>query len=925
MAKSQTLQDLLSGSIKSSGQYRSSGALDDKIDDDGDRGFTGINQRMQLNQLLPSEVRESVNGRMDGFWKPRKNVVAVSPPLTNGGTPMNLPFLIMPSPYYKAISAASYSSNLVTITIVGHGFTVGTSGNVTLSGITFTGTNYNGTVLMTVATVDTLTFPVSGVTAVALGATPRITQLVINDAAASEVLASCVFSDPNSKNKEYVIVALESIAKKIDLKDYTVTDIKYPSGQTVNAPCDMIQAFDKIFIFRDQIQSLEYIPEGRKPKAVSQSGSTTATVTLFDHGLRTGDSFEISGLAGTSPPDGSFVVASVTNKDVFTFIAGSSTTQTFEVGASTLKCGFSLVAGGTYVQPTQYVLSAGDFMIVGNLVSIAYYDDVLLGDTIAIRSSSESGQTSGLVLGSRFVVSNRFDPVLSKSISGTPVKTAGVGEFTGTYKVTIVTATPHNFLIGNPIVITGNHVNLNGNRFVTGIVDSTTFETHVVSNPALSAGGSVIGGDGFQFIINADDVSAYVTAGESLSATPIISKVTSSGIGFSHMPAPPWATYFQRRLWMPFYYDVKGTELAPTYPSRKITDELLVSDILDSNVYDQIYNQFRITGGTSDYIVGLQPFFDDTLVVLNRNSIHSINGANGSLQDTSVRELTNEIGCLARKSVILRGNVIFFLSDAGIYGLEFLNDYNLRGTDEPLSKLVQPYIDRINRDLAQNSVAVFFDNRYYIALPLDSSVGAGDARGNNSILIFNFLNKGWESLDTYGDSGFSIKNFIIASAETRDRLYAVSANGGLHEIDSSESSVDRLSISNSSSDIVTPTINSYLTTRGYDFGSLDRKRFTDAQVNVQTLNGSTGEFDISFGAEDPDAAVSIGTTTQFLDGEILSPSYTGEAETASIRCRLGGIRGYTGTIIMKRTIGSPKIHSIRVSGSITNRQIISQK
>jgi hypothetical protein len=94
---------------------------------------------------------------------------------------------------------------------------------------------------------------------------------------------------------------------------------------------------------------------------------------------------------------------------------------------------------------------------------------------------------------------------------------------------------------------------------------------------------------------------------------------------------------------------------------------------------------------------------------------------------------------------------------------------------------------------------------------------------------------------------------------------------------------------------------------------------------MQNLVSATGEYAISFAAEDPDNALQIGTTTQFLGGTILSPSSPSEAETASIRCRLAGIRGYTGTLILTRTVGSPKINSIKVAGSVTNRQIISQK
>ena len=210
-------------------------------------------------------------------------------------------------------------------------------------------------------------------------------------------------------------------------------------------------------------------------------------------------------------------------------------------------------------------------------------------------------------------------------------------------------------------------------------------------------------------------------------------------------------------------------------------------------------------------------------------------------------------------------------------------------------------------------------------MALDSIPGANDAVGNNSVLVYNFKNEGWESLDTYGDSRFLIKNFISGGAGVRNELYAVTTNGGLHQIDANDSSVDRLNVSNVGNGLVTPSIYSSLTTRGYDMKTMERKRFTDAQVLMQNLAGETGEYLISFAAEDPDNASEIGTTTQFLGGTVLSPSSPNEAETASIRCRLAGIRGYTGTMILTRTIGSPKINSVKVAGSVTNRQIISQK
>ena len=825
-------------------QFRSTGGLDDSIAADGDRGFFAVNQRLQLNQLEAGEVRESLNGRMEGFWRPRKSVVSVSPVLTTGGVPLNLPFHILPSPYYLTISAVSYAANVVTITTsTNHGLGIGLPGNLIVSGLTFTGTNNNGVKAVTAATINTLTFPVTGVTAVALDTTPRITQIDINDAASSEVLASCMFSDPNESNKEYIIVALETLAKKIDLSTlppHTATTIPYPVGATVGSNCDMLQCFDKVMIMRDGQQALEWYPNGRAILSASSnataSPNTVVTMRVREHGLTAGSSVVIAGLTGGTPPNGTFTVATIVDQDSFTFVAsGISTSTTFVTTVATMTDGFTLSPGGAYTQPQTFVSSGNNVTVSSNLVSLTITGNltIFVGDVVVIYETTIP----------------EFSAIVGKQFQVTSASTTNI-----------------------------------------------QFFAPVANIAASGSTGQVEFGGRF-----------------------------TEGGGFMHQPGAPWATYFQRRLFVPFYYSQSGAFSAPVYTSRKISDEIAVSDILDTTTFDQIENQFRITGGTADYVVAMHGFYDDSLVVLNRNSIHLVAQTQGSLSDTVVKELTGEVGCLARKTVVMQANNMLFLADEGIYGLTFGNDYNLRGTEEPLSKNIQPYIDRINKNLAGESVAVYFNNRYYIAVPLDSVAGGNDARGNNAVLIYNFLNKGWESLDTYGDSRFLIKNFITASAGVRNNLYAVSSNGGLHQVDASDSSEDRLSVTNEDASVVTSAINSYVTSRGYDFKTLERKRFTDAQVQMQALVNEQAEYNIAFASEDPDSSVDVGSTTTFLGGTPLIANGVGESETASIRCRLGGVRGYTGTITLTRTIGSPKIHSIQVAGSITNRQILSQK
>ena len=892
-------------------QYRSTGGLDDAIASDGDKAFNSVNLRDQLNQLLLTEVRESVNGRMEGYWKPRKSVYSRTGALVSGGNPLQLPFLLVgtsvlitdavvasgvvtlttasnhgliagatlniqgiiytagtdPNGVFTATAAAtnsityplaggsglytvsnvtprtevitstskaftflSISSGTITITVT-HGFAVGTVGLARIAGLTFTGVDPNGDRVITYDSATTLRFTVAG--AVTVSGSGTLSQVPINDAAAGNVRASCLFSNPNEQSKEYVIVALDTVAKKIDLDTYAVTTITYPVSETVDVFTDMQQCFDKVILFRDRKQALVW------------NGIDAA----------------------------------------FTVMAGGNYTQPVIIDDTNNTVILNGVATVTH--------AAGHGLVEGDLIEI-----------IAIASSPPAGP----VIGDQYHVASV--PIVTKTITAVTHSTTTI----------TITSNSHGLVVGEEITVSG--LTQVGGSSINGTFLITAKTTNTINYVVTTAPTSVALGTLPQITIG-NTFTIYVDWVNHPLHTITFTKPQSSGGGFMHLPGAPWGTYFQRRLFVPYYYDQSGTGTI-TWVDRNIRDEVAISDILDENTYDQIYNQFRISGGTADQVVAMHGFFDDKMIVLNRNSIHSISNTSGNLTDTVVRELTGEVGCLARKTVLMRGNTMYFLSDNGVYGLEFLNDYNLRGMDQPLSKNIQPYIDRINPDKADKAVAVYFDNRYFLAVPLDSVAGANDAIGNNAVLVYNFLNKGWESIDTYGDSQFVITDYIKASGGVRDNLYAITSNGGLHQMEFAESINDRLSVSNIDSTIVTPQIAASLTSRGYNFASLERKRFTDTQIQMQNLAGETGEYSISFAAEDPDFATAIGTTSTFLGG-MLTPSTANEAETATIRCRIGGVRGFTGTLLLNRTQGSPKVHSIMVAGSVTNRQIISQK
>ena len=909
--------------------YRSTGAFDDQILGDGDVGFVGVNQRLQLNQLQAGEVRESLNGRMEGYWKPRKGVLDRTSALTTGGVPLQLPFLLIDSA--KSITDATIpATNTIRIEVTGHGFPSGSSGWAAVSGLAGD-LEVNGNFLLTYYDADHLEYTVSGISSLS-DTTGLLSQAAINDNAAANVRASCLFSDPNSGNEESVIIALDTEAKKVSLADFSVTSIAYPPGQALGADTDMIQVFDKVMLFRDGQQAFEWYPNGRPVISASQSGDTV-TMKVSKHGLLAGASIVVTGLTGGVDANGTHTVLSVVDEDTFTFKLNYMViTGTLNPDATGTLPYAGIFGGAPYWQDPaggtiiQWIGAPDNWWIIIEPTPPAGFAS-WVSDSTTLAATPTPDLATNWVPGPSFV---------APTATGTP--SVDLLSQTVTFGITDAVATDGFTLSPGGIYtqpqtfnIQAKDVEVVNGKVTATVTGNTTVEAGdviVVYTSATAALSSMVGK---QFVV----VSATTTTIEWYA--PVGDYNTSSsdafefggqfsvGAGFIHQPGAPWGVHFQRRLWVPFYYEQSGAYNSVTYTSRKITDEIAVSDILDTTTFDQISNQFRISGGTADYVVAMHGFFDDGMIVLNRNSLHIIQGTQGSLNDTVVKELTSEVGCLARKSIVMRGNAMFFLSDDGVYAVEFLDQYNLRGADEPISKNIQPYIDRISSQYADKAVGVIYENRYYLAVPLDSAPNAGDAKGNNSILVFNFLNKAWESLDTFGDTEFLIEDFIVGSADTRNNLYAVTANGGLHELEAVETANDRLNVTNLGTTAIDAPINARLTTRGYDFQNLDRKRFTDAQVNIQTLAGEQGEYEIEFAAEDPDTAVQIGTTSDFLGGELLTPSVEGESETASIRCRLGGVRGFTGTMILTRTVGSPKINSVKVSGSVTNRQIISQK
>jgi len=618
------------------------------------------------------------------------------------------------------------------------------------------------------------------------------------------------------------------------------------------------------------------------------------------HGIIDGTGVNASGLSytGLINPNGNFI-ATVVDSDTITYtVTGLDSTPTGTMTVTGMK--IDSTAGN-------FIEASCEFSDPNN-DSESYVACVATNSTVLVKTA-DSGSTTVILTypagetvpeGSTVIQAFNKLYIFRKGdiamewdgdISSPAFSLVGNGDYTQPVRlgdggantvisdgVVTVTATAHGLSVGEVVVVTES-----SDALVVG--DSYT----VASVPDANT---------FTFYAQYDDESSHNNH---------YSKKTSQGLGFSHMPAPEFGVYHQRRLIVPYQYDVTGSTGSAVVTDRNIVDEALFSDILDADTYDRIYGQFRFNAGAADFIVGFHSFSDDKLVVFNRNSIHIV--ANSLDLGSSVSQLiTNEVGCLARDSVQQIGNSMVFLSDNGVYGLNFIDLYNLRGQDVPLSASIEGTIKRINKAHASKAKSVYFDNRYYLAVPLDNSTT------NNALLIYNFLNKQWESIDSINDPDWEYSELTVAGEGDRRSVYAINRNGGVHQYESRIDDRD-LYIVQVGGTVTDAQVLSSAITRMFNLNSLDRKKWNNFDLHIQSSEDNTSDADLEAITENIDDIIDLSSISD-LNGSPLAID-----EDVSLRGRFGNRRAYGLQFKLTTTKGRPRLRALKVAGATSFRSL----
>ena len=273
---------------------------------------------------------------------------------------------------------------------------------------------------------------------------------------------------------------------------------------------------------------------------------------------------------------------------------------------------------------------------------------------------------------------------------------------------------------------------------------------------------------------------------------------------FESIPNSNQATYYQNRLWV-----VKGK------------DGLAASDVLEFTDYDPLANEFNLNTGNSDYIVATYPFGQNSLVAFKNKSILLLQNVEGSLSDVTVTEITRQVGVVGINGVTSIGPDLAYVSNRNINLLTLTATNNaLQHKILPLSTRIQKIMDRVNWEVGYKISLGYWNNKLYVALPLDNSLVC------NAVVVYNFTTENW-----YGEWAFSdtlnmcIQGWQVVDYLGLQRMHAITEDGRIFVTDEGQNDISGATVAE---------ISTQLVTRAYDTDNLNhfqRRIYLDLATN----------------------------------------------------------------------------------------------
>ena len=188
--------------------------------------------------------------------------------------------------------------------------------------------------------------------------------------------------------------------------------------------------------------------------------------------------------------------------------------------------------------------------------------------------------------------------------------------------------------------------------------------------------------------------------------------------------------------------------------SGEFRNTIYASDILDPNVWDSS-NSIVVNGDDGDEITAIVPYYKNRIIVFKKRRIFQLDipPDSTSATDWIVSLISNNTGCVAAGSAVQVSSDILFLSDNGIRSLvrSVADDFTSVGI--PISEVVKDVIQNINTESIRLATAIFYDNRYFLAVP----TGSNDY--NDTLIVYNTALNAFEGTWSPQVMQFTLTNY----------------------------------------------------------------------------------------------------------------------------------------------------------------------
>lgn len=180
--------------------------------------------------------------------------------------------------------------------------------------------------------------------------------------------------------------------------------------------------------------------------------------------------------------------------------------------------------------------------------------------------------------------------------------------------------------------------------------------------------------------------------------------------------------------------------------------------------FDRTSNNYNITVGAQRAIIGLR---DQGLICFGSDAVYGINPSI-TPAGTDKPEKILDIGCAAGNTVVQVADDVFFLANDGVRGVFRTQQDKLQmGQSFPLSYSIKTEFDDINWAYISKACAVYFDNKYLLAVP------TGAASYNNRVWVYYPATNAWMIIE-----GWNVGAWAKIRISGEERLYYIDSNDG---------------------------------------------------------------------------------------------------------------------------------------------------